>query len=114
MTPFKHQNNFTRIQRNHNFFLSSNRICIENTFGILKGRFTRLRYINTYSISKAVEIIVSSYILHNFCYMQNDQWTEELFQDDNDVYEDFPENDHQQHLLGKTKRLNIANNLLLH
>jgi hypothetical protein len=48
ITPYSRRNNLTRREKHHNFCLSGDRVCIENTFGILKGRWARLQYINTY------------------------------------------------------------------
>lgn len=48
--------------------MSADRVCAENTVGILKGWFSRLKYINTYSITSA------AFVLHNFCYLANDTW----------------------------------------
>jgi hypothetical protein len=48
ITPYSRRNNLTRREKHHNFCLRGDRVCIENTFGILKGRWARLQYINTY------------------------------------------------------------------
>lgn len=60
----------TRIQRHHNYVLSADRVCIEHTFGILLGRWKRLQFINTYSVSKAIEIVTAACVLHNYCYVK--------------------------------------------
>ncbi|KAK5648298.1 hypothetical protein RI129_003190 [Pyrocoelia pectoralis] len=65
--------NITRDQRRHNYLLSADRVAIEHTFGLVKGRWRRLFFINTYSVSKAVEIANAAFILHNLCYMHGDE-----------------------------------------
>ncbi|XP_031354778.1 protein ALP1-like [Photinus pyralis] len=111
MTPFKKHNNLSSIEKRHNYLLSADRVCIENAFGILKGRFRRLKFINCYSISKSVEIISASCVLHNFCYINHDKWTTE-FEDNKQTIEDgvlHRDFDRQQFALGKEKRGRIAN-----
>ncbi|KAK4886383.1 hypothetical protein RN001_002654 [Aquatica leii] len=74
MTPYRDNPNITRDQRRHNYLLSADRVAIEHTFGLVKGRWRRLFFINTYSVSKAVEIANAAFILHNLCYMHGDEW----------------------------------------
>jgi hypothetical protein len=49
MTPYKRIHALTRVQRNHNYHLSADRVAVENIFARIKGRFRRLiyNYINT-------------------------------------------------------------------
>jgi hypothetical protein len=70
------------MQRKHNFILSSARVVIENIFGIVKGRWARLQFINTYNVSEA------ACILHNFCLLHSDQWTGEVIQDNRHIEEE--------------------------
>ncbi|KAL1488702.1 hypothetical protein ABEB36_014501 [Hypothenemus hampei] len=106
MKPYS--NARTDIQRNHNYVLSAERICIEHTFGLLLGRWRRLQFINTYSISKSVEIIVAACILHNFCYLNNDLWNGEVFVVNNN---DEPYDRIIDVNLARIKRDRIAENL---
>lgn len=107
MVPYRKNQNLTRVQKWHNYRLSSARIAIENVFGLIKGRWRRLLYVNTYSISKAVEIITAACVLHNFCYMVQDTWTEEII---NDLWEgdQIMNNNEQEARLGRAKRDHIA------
>ncbi|XP_044270364.1 putative nuclease HARBI1 [Tribolium madens] len=107
MKPYSRRNNLTRKERHHNFCLSSDRVCIENAFGILKGRWARLKFINTYSISKAIEITTAACILHNYCYMNDDQWEEEIEIDHDNEEEEYVD-DREAYRLAKEKRDNIA------
>lgn len=93
----------TRIQRHHNYVLSADRVCIQHTFGILLGRWRRLQFINTYSVSKAIEIVTAACILHNYCYINNDIW-ENVFEFEN-VEEDY-------NPFGAIKRDRIAESLM--
>ncbi|KAL1493603.1 hypothetical protein ABEB36_009303 [Hypothenemus hampei] len=98
----------TEVQKYHNYVLSAERICIEHTFGLLIGRWRRLQFINTYSISKCVEIIVAACILHNFCYLNNDFWDGEIFEIANDAE---PYDRRLDINLARIKRDRIAENL---
>ncbi|KAJ3641416.1 hypothetical protein Zmor_027925 [Zophobas morio] len=112
MTPFSRRNNLTRRERHHNWCSSSDRVCIEHTFGILKGRWARLQYINTYSVRKAIEIATVACILHNFCYLNGDEWPAEEVEirPEEDHVE---ENDREAFRRGEHKRNDIARNNFL-
>lgn len=113
MTPYKRDCQLTAVEKIHNKCLSSDRVVIEHTFGILKGRWKRLAFIDTYNISKAIEIVVATCILHNFCIFNNDQW-EEIYEEDN--FKDnelLVENQVREQQLGKEKRSRIARHLSL-
>lgn len=104
MTPFK--NATSEKEKYHNFIHSSDRVVIENLFALLKGRWRKLTYINVYSIPKAVKIIVAACILHNWCILQNDVWTEEYtYEKHYDIQEESSTRD------GIEKRKNIADAL---
>lgn len=110
MVPFK-GTNLNDKQKYFNFCLSSSRVNIENAFALLKGRWARLKYINTYSISKAIEISLAACVIHNFCIVNHDQW------DDGEYFEepyhaaDFADDDRLQNLMGEVKRYNIMEDL---
>ncbi|XP_018566332.1 putative nuclease HARBI1 [Anoplophora glabripennis] len=76
MTPYRDTGRLTRQQKRHNYSLSKGRVVIEHVFGQLKGRWAILKHINTYSIKKAVEVITSCCVLHNFCLFVNDDFND--------------------------------------
>lgn len=102
----------TRIQKNHNYCLSADRVVIENIFARIKGRFRRLIYINAYSISKCVEIAVAACVLHNFCYMNKDEWDDHLFNEPEEYNQENNLPDAQETRLAKAKRDRIAEQLV--
>ncbi|XP_044766215.1 putative nuclease HARBI1 [Coccinella septempunctata] len=106
MTPYK-GNNLTRKQKKHNYMLSADRVKIEHAFGLLKGRWRRLQYINVYNICKTVEIITASCVLHNFCLINKDLWDEEAPIECADRILNYQEEEDQQE--GRVKRDVIAN-----
>jgi hypothetical protein len=110
LTPYRDTGHLTPQQRNYNYRHSSTRVTIERAFGCLKGRFRRLRYLETSDLKTSVEIIILCCIIHNICILNNE--------DIQDFFED-----NQQGLImpqcnlvdnqaeGLRKRDNIANNL---
>ena len=64
-------------KRHYNRKMSSARVVVEHAFGLLKGRFRRLTYLETKSIKKAVDLTTVSCILHNICIQHDDQWENE-------------------------------------
>lgn len=77
LTPFKDTGNLTQQQANYNFCHSSTRMAIERAFGLLKGRFRRLKMVNVVCPVKRNRVIVAACILHNICLLSEDQLTEE-------------------------------------
>jgi hypothetical protein len=107
MTPYRQNANLGRTEKRHNNILSSDRVVIENCFGILTGRWRRLQFINTYCISKSIEIATAACVLHNFSYLNNDEWDGELFREPLERLI-IRNNDMEQTRLGKQKRDRIA------
>lgn len=113
MTPYKkNKESLNRLEKKHNYCLSSDRIVIEHAFGLLKGRWSRLKYINTYNICKAIEVVVAACVLHNFCILNSDEWEGEYESDSEDrINEIYIENMGHEQLLGQQKRDRIARQL---
>ncbi|XP_022162725.1 protein ALP1-like isoform X2 [Myzus persicae] len=72
IVPYKDYGNLNSRQRQFNYTLSKARVCKEHAFGLLKGRWRRLLYINTTNMKKASKIILACCVLHNFCLLNDD------------------------------------------
>ena len=83
LVPFKDYGNLSVKERKYNKQLSKTRVIIENAFGMLKGRFRRLKYIDS-NIENVHKIILAACVLHNICLMFA---TNNLEQDDDDDYD---------------------------
>lgn len=70
---FKNNGFLTDRQRNFNIKLSQIRVTIENAFALLKGRFRRLKFIETVRLDLISLLIISSCILHNLCILNGDE-----------------------------------------
>lgn len=75
----------------HNLKHSKTRIKIEHTFGIWKGRWRILKYINVNCPKKATKIIAACCLLHNFCLQIGDEWELEINDIPNDENEEVDE-----------------------
>lgn len=73
MVPFRDNGRLTREEKTFNFKLSSNRIVIEHTYGIVKGRFRILKGVNMYETKIIPEIVMSCCLIHNFAMGCNDE-----------------------------------------
>lgn len=108
LTPFRDNGHLSQMQRHYNFKLSSTRVAIEQAFGLLKGRFRILKYVNIYSTKRIPALILACCVLHNICLQQND-----FFEEDPDdkgstpINVAYPGNDNT----GLKKRNAIANRL---
>jgi len=69
---FKNTQKLNNREKNFNYKLSQCRVVIENVFGLLKGRFRRLKYLETIRLDLISLLIVSACILHNICILNND------------------------------------------
>ncbi|VDI71776.1 Hypothetical predicted protein [Mytilus galloprovincialis] len=84
LTPFRDNGHLTDQQKKYNQYHSSNRVVIERAFALLKGRFRRLKYLETIKLDTSVEIIMICCVLHNICILTNDNIDDFLVQQDDD------------------------------
>ncbi|EZA49463.1 hypothetical protein X777_11961 [Ooceraea biroi] len=66
MTPFRDNGHLTRSQIVYNTKLSSIRSIIERSFGLLKSKFRRLKFLDISDIELGNEMIAAACVLHNF------------------------------------------------
>lgn len=69
---FKNNGNLNDEQRNFNKKLNRARVVIEHAFAYLKGRFRRLKMLETVRQDLIALLIVTACILHNICILQED------------------------------------------
>ncbi|KAF2894583.1 hypothetical protein ILUMI_11593 [Ignelater luminosus] len=72
LTPFRDNGHLTAAQNNYNYKLSSIRSVIERAFGLLKGKFRRLKYLDIGEPDFGTQIITSSCVLHNFILLHSE------------------------------------------
>lgn len=65
MKPYRDNGHLTRQQQKFNYLLSSHRVVIENAYGILKGKFRRIKYLHMFKIESIPKVIMACAILHN-------------------------------------------------
>lgn len=116
---FKNIGGLTNRQKNFNKKLSQCRVVIENAFAYLKGRFRRLKYLETVKLDLISLLIVSGCILHNICILNGDL-PEEIVNnmDIEQIRNQNPENnaeapEENQNIAAIRKRINIMNALLM-
>jgi hypothetical protein len=121
LVGFKDYGNLTNRQRNFNYYLSSARAVIENAFALLKGRFRRLKSLDTVKLDLVALLIVSSCILHNICIKSNDSLQEllDLTAEVDEERRNNPQNLPDVNIvanqrMAQAKRMNIVNGLPLH
>lgn len=118
LVGFKNNVVLTPAQINFNNKLSQCRVVIENAFALLKGRFRRLKSLETTRLDLIPLIIVSGTVLHNICILNGDllediadlQLEEEILIEEN-VYAVV--DDVREDLQAVRKRNNIMNTLLM-
>ncbi|KAI4462979.1 hypothetical protein MML48_4g00000652 [Holotrichia oblita] len=84
MTPFRDNGHLTAEELNYNFKLSSIRSVIERSFGRLKGKFRRLKYLDVDSPEFASHMIAAACVIHNFIRLNNENDVEDNYFDVND------------------------------
>lgn len=113
MVGFKDLGNLGPVEKHFNLKLSEIRVVIEHAFAQLKGRFRRLKYMETRRLDLICLIIVASCILHNICILNNDIFDIDPLEGENNEAEPFEpvianrRNIERQE--GETKRSRIAN-----
>ena len=67
---------------------------IERAFGLLKGRWRRLKYVEMENVEDVPSVVSAACVLHNFCLIIDDGTIEDFFDDDdgddNDDDDQFP------------------------
>lgn len=118
MVGFKDFGNMNQREKNFNKRLNKCRVDIENSFALLKGRFRRLKFMETVKLDLIPLFIVSAAILHNVC-MLNDDLPDDLINIHEEIEEERRHNI-VENLNGdvadnnsRQKRLNIMYNLPL-
>ncbi|KAL3885394.1 hypothetical protein ACJMK2_025457 [Sinanodonta woodiana] len=116
LTPYTNNDDVTPDQRNVNHLLPANIDVIERAFGLLLGRFRRLKNLKTVLVKTAVIIIIKCCVLHNACPVHHEeidnfiQVNENLADNQGTIHVvDIEENDAK----GVLKRHIIARNIAL-
>lgn len=112
ITPFRDNGNLTPAQSRYNVRLSAIRSTIERTFGILKAKFRRLKYLDASDLVLANNIIAACAVLYNFI-SQHEAITidyEDIIEDEENV--NVYNEDEERLGLGEQKRNRIMNMLV--
>lgn len=72
LTPFKDNGHLSPQQIRYNVKHASIRSIIERAFGLLKGKFRRLRYLDVKSVDMGIFVISAACTLHNFLLSRGD------------------------------------------
>lgn len=72
MVPFRNNGYLNPRETRFNTKLSSVRQIIERSFALLKGRWRRLKCVDNNEEKLITKIIMSAFVLHNFCLLHDD------------------------------------------
>lgn len=117
IVPVKNDRQLTRRELHFNRILSKLRVKIENAFAYLKGRFRRLKFVESTRLDIISLLIVSACILHNVCILEDDLPAEMInLNDEHREILNNPNNDpdlNEEIIMRRanTKRNNIINGL---
>lgn len=81
VTPYKDNGHLTRTQKNFNIKLSSGRVFVQHSFGMLKQRFRQLYYCKLKGIKKLCHFIRACYVFHNLANENDFIFTEDVIYD---------------------------------
>ena len=86
LAPFKgHKDGLTREEYNWNYVQSSTHMCIERSFGMLKGRWRILLKRIDVHLKNVPELVSTCLVLHNICVILGDKfWNAEWLQEASD------------------------------
>lgn len=77
VVPYKNVENISQRKIQFNKLMSSPRVKIEHSFGMVKNRFRRILHFTEIRRFKLMnEIVISACVLHNICILQNDCWND--------------------------------------
>ena len=103
ITPFKDNGNLTREQKKFNKkHHAPTRVHIERAFGLLKGRFRKMKSLEMSNVENMNEIVIAVACLHNICLQNGDLGEEYIDPEDYDpnLFENIFPNDN----IGTEKR----------
>ena len=84
LTPYRDNGHLTVDERQYNFVHSSTRMVIERDFGLLKGWFCRLHYLQMDNMNDTCMVIIVACTLHNLCLIREDD-LDEVFNSEDEV-----------------------------
>ncbi|XP_066590826.1 putative nuclease HARBI1 [Prorops nasuta] len=112
LVPFKDNGHLTRIQKNFNYCLSSTRMVIERSIGLLKGRFrTLLDRLPMTRTDLILKHIMACCVLHNVCLLKNDLIVESIIIDTQERHQENNDIPTILRMQGIQKRNEVANSL---
>jgi hypothetical protein len=84
LVPYRDNGNLSDSKQRYNFKHSSTRNAIERAFGLLKGRFRRLKLFDSPDLEIVVHSVLACCMMHNICINEDDESSDV----DNDVDDD--------------------------
>ncbi|XP_066585431.1 putative nuclease HARBI1 [Prorops nasuta] len=72
LTPYRDNGHLNDMQHNYNTKLSKTRVVIERAFGMLKGRFRKLKFVYVKNTEMIPLLVLACCVLHNFCIDNDD------------------------------------------
>nr|XP_036232709.1 protein ALP1-like isoform X5 [Bactrocera oleae] len=66
MVPYRDNGHLSPEEKKFNYYLSSTRVLVEQSFGLLRQKFRILNHIDVSTIKSASKIVMACTILHNF------------------------------------------------
>lgn len=110
-TPYRDNGHLTLEEKRFNNSHSSTRVDIERTFGLLKGKFRKLKFLDMRNVEDIPSIIITCCALNNFILMHEGLDESEVDMEDTSVSVQ-SENDVQDIVSGAEKRRDIMALLL--
>nr|XP_027219749.1 putative nuclease HARBI1 [Penaeus vannamei] len=109
LVPFRKSDNLACNRKKFNKVLSQTRVVVEHSFGLLKGRFRKLRHLDV-DIDRAQYLITACCVLHNLTICNHEEIAlleQEIIKEEH-VHEE-TEYDNDQNEEGEMKREMIVN-----
>lgn len=67
LTPYRDNGHLNHVQSNYNRKHARTRVIIERAFGLLTGRFRKLKYVYMYDTELISLVVLACCVLHNIC-----------------------------------------------
>ena len=81
---------------------------IERSFGLLKGKFRKLKYLDMHKVEEIPNVIITCWALHNFILLHESLDEDDIEMEDvGDENENFLDEDDGQNVSGEGKRSEI-------
>ena len=107
LTPFRDNGHLKAEEKRYNSAHSSTRVDIERSFGLLKGKFRKLKSLDMHKVEEIPNVIITCCTLHNFILLHETLDEDDIEMEDSDDNDNEDEDEAGENISAEEKRREI-------